>query len=68
MIHACVAMKNVTYQPWQLDALKFITRDDVRTATTSDETMLMFLTLIEDSLHPDGLPGSRHEMPPEVPN
>ena len=44
-----------------LDALKSIAWNDVCIATASDETTSMFLLLLED-----GLPGSRHEMPPEL--
>ena len=42
-----------------LDTLKSITWDDVRVATASDNTMTKLLSLVDD-----GLPGSRHEMPP----
>ena len=44
-----------------LDALESITWDDARLVTASDETMSMFLSLIED-----GLPGDHHEIPPEL--
>jgi len=44
-----------------LDTLQSITWDDVRMATTSNETMSKLVSLIED-----GLPESRQEMPPEL--
>lgn len=44
-----------------LSYLKSITWDAVRMATASDETMSLLLSLIDD-----GLPGSRHEMPPNL--
>ena len=44
-----------------LGDLKSITLDDARLATASNDTMSMFLSLIEN-----GLPGSHHEMLPEL--